>query len=108
MISLILFCFASMLNAVMDTLFDHFTTSIFRNLNPDFWDPMVSWKHCNVIPIIQYPIDAWHLMKSGMVIIICFSIVLYTPIINIYVDFLIFGVLWNIIFNLFFNKILLF
>jgi hypothetical protein len=36
---------AGFFNAIMDTLFTHYSSSVFRNLNPLFWNPEVSWQN---------------------------------------------------------------
>jgi hypothetical protein len=107
MVSLILFIIASILNSIMDTLFDHFGVSIFKKLNPNFWNPMISWK--NSKKILGYPIDAWHLVKSLFIICIIGAIIFYQPLISssLILNILIFGISWNIIFDIFYNIILI-
>ena len=119
MISLILVMLAAICNVVMDVISFHYTKSIFSKLNPKWWNPSISWKNKYVdwdggirtektIWGIKYPTaltDAWHLFKSTMIVLIVLSIVLYTPFINPLVDFVIIGIGWNVVFNLFYNKI---
>jgi len=102
MISLILISIAAIFNSIMDTLFDHFNVSIFKNLNPNLWNPMISWKTSKTI--LGYHVDAWHIFKSIMIILLILSIICYKQLINPYLDFLIFGISWNIIFNIFLIK----
>ena len=46
--------------------FDHyFEESIFRNLNPKFWNKEVSSDHAT--RIFSLKLDCWHLAKSGMI-----------------------------------------
>jgi uncharacterized membrane protein YbjE (DUF340 family) len=77
-------------SAVMDTLKDKFSVSIFKNLNPYFWNPAESWKNKyknrDKTQGKKYPeylsgltdsfSDAWHIFKFLIVvcIIIGFSI----------------------------------
>lgn len=112
--SILLFGLAAILNAVMDTLTYHFSTSIFKKLNPNFWNPEVSWKTAKYLPLTKYKLDEWHLAKSGMIISLALS--LTTALIPQWffydvwwfylVFFLILGVVWNGLFNLFYNSIL--
>jgi len=79
-IPIILYCISGALDAVMDTLKDHFSVSIFQNDNPYFWNPAISWKNkyidnnptlghrkINILGIsFNYPdalSDAWHIFK---------------------------------------------
>lgn len=102
--SLILFGLAAICNAIGDTLCYHFDTSIFRKLNPDFWNPQVSWNFCKIV--LGYHIDGWHLIKSLMIILITLSVAIAIrsqTTLPIWVIVLLYGVVWNIIFNLFFK-----
>lgn len=85
----VLMFIASIANGIMDKLMFHFTTSIFKDKNPLFWNPSVSWKnkwkHGNKSEgekfwgsstIFVWTTDAWHLFKSIMMNSIRFSIVL--------------------------------
>lgn len=107
MISLLLMVIAGALNAVMDRIAFTFKSSIFKNLNPYFWDVRQSWKNQWKQPLQQstnawyyfglyksryqenYPFsstflvwttDAWHLAKSLMLGLITTSIICYNPI----------------------------
>ena len=68
--------FASACNAVMDVLSFKFKTSIFKNLNDQYWNPAKSWrnKYKNKIPsqgpafilsttALSFLTDAWHLFQ---------------------------------------------
>lgn len=108
MLPLVLFALAALFNAVMDSLEEgHFTKSIFRNLNPKFWYKYESWKYVRKIPIINYPVDAWHISKTLMVM--CLSGAT-APSMTIFPDywlnFIALGVVWNIIFTVFYDHIL--
>ena len=45
MISLLLMMVAGALNAVMDRISFTFKSSVFKDLNPMFWDVKTSWKN---------------------------------------------------------------
>jgi hypothetical protein len=91
-------------NAVMDaTENENFHESIFKNLPKGFWYKRESWKHTP--KILGWRADAWHISKSLMVVCMVASVVLYHPLINKLVDFLLMGVLWNVAFNLFYHKL---
>jgi hypothetical protein len=105
MISYLLLALASICNSIMDTLTHHFSQSIFRNKNEEFWNPNVSWKFAFYLPYTKYKVDAWHLLKSAMIIFICLAIVFGNKL-NI-IDFILLGTLWNIVFNIFYNHLLI-
>lgn len=137
MISLMIWIFAAVCDAIMDTLVHHYSSSIFWrpkiskywNWNK-FWNPEYSWrnKYVDGVPEngfkklfwkINYPVqltDAWHLFKTIKIILLALSILLFNhkevllgceynwwsfPLV-----LLIFGVCWNSIFSLMYNKIL--
>ena len=104
MISLFFLCLASFFNACMDKLAWHFEKSCFAELDPKFWNPNVSWKFAR--KIFGYKIDAWHLFKSMMIICIALFVLNYNEMFGFWIDFIIFGLVWNGIFNIYFNKIL--
>lgn len=102
--SYILIALAAIFKAVADTCADHYSTSIFRHKDPNFWNKSVSWKYSK--RVFAYPIDGWHIANSLMI----FS---FLGLNNFkgyfsqwYWNFLIGGVLFVIVFNLFYNKIL--
>lgn len=110
---------AAICNAIMDKISFHYYKSIFVRYKPLFWYPQVSWKnkYINGNPMYGrrkflgfklHPAftDAWHFFKSGMIIFLVLAIVFYNPIVNIWIDIIIFGALWNIVFVQFFNNIL--
>lgn len=84
MITLIISCLvaiAGAANGIMDTLQFHYTKSRYAKLNPDFWNPAISWKRkykrnsdgSLVQPLVPayigsttwlvWTTDAWHLFK---------------------------------------------
>jgi len=94
---------ASICNATMDTLSHHFDTSVFKKLNPKFWNPNVSSD--KAFRIGTYKIDAWHLFKSTMIVLLSFAVVEYRPYNDWYVDVFLFGWFWNVTFSVFYDKI---
>lgn len=128
MISLLFWCLAAACCAVMDTLQYHFYSSkIYYTLRKPtqsyWWNPEFSWKNKY---IDRYPpnglrkwlwfdvpfTDAWHTFKSLMIVFICLSIAFFRMPVpetwyNIMLIFVVFGVFWNLTFNLFYNKILI-
>lgn len=117
MITIILTIFfialAAACKAVADTLKDHYDTSIFKNKDPKFWKPDVSWEYVGYIPFTKYHPDAWHLANTLMIwffdaAIVCVSIVAFEWKWYWYVaEFIAIGFLFISAFNLFYNRILL-
>jgi hypothetical protein len=104
MLSSLFIILAAIFNACMDRVEnENFYTSVFKKLNKNFWYKRESWE--TAYKIFGYKFDFWHLSKSAMVISLCLAIALYVPILGT-IDFVIFGLLWNLTFNLFYNKIL--
>lgn len=103
MISLILIMVAAIGNSMMDLLDERFESSIFKKLNPKFWSKAVSSQHAK--RVFGYKIDAWHLTKSTVIILLCLAAVLYKPCTTPLIDFIIMGAAWNLPFNLFYNRI---
>jgi hypothetical protein len=57
---------AAILNAIMDTLWTHYAVSVFKDLNPNWWNPNESWKTMpNFLGWVRF--DAWHIAKFGMI-----------------------------------------
>jgi hypothetical protein len=98
---------AAICKAIADTVRDHFSGSIFSRLNPRFWNPEVSWRYAKVPPLTKYKIDSWHLANSGMIVFFCAAIITYKPHLNWAIELVLAGAWFNIIFNLFYNKILI-
>jgi hypothetical protein len=133
MISLILIALAGALNATYEILFTGFNKSIFRNLNPEFWNPNESWIYKWDTPIKEYSeskwyyfgyaprykerfpysstvfvflTDAWHLFKSLMLGCIMISVVNYSVIVNPFIDFILIYVTFTFTFTIFFDYVL--
>src|SRR5713101_7530248 len=68
---LILIALAAIFYAIHEVVDNHFSTSVFKNKNPDFWDGQQSWKTAK--RIFKYPVDAKHLASSGMIVFLCLS-----------------------------------
>jgi hypothetical protein len=104
MISLLLFAIAALLDAFIDTLEEgHFQTSIFSKMNQNFWYKEESWKTARKIG--GYPIDAWHLGKSAMIVAVGFAITQYDTILNPTLDVVLYGVAWITVFNWGYNHL---
>jgi hypothetical protein len=92
---------AAVCNALMDIVEnENFHVSVFKNLNQKFWYKRESWKYAKQIG--GYKVDAWHLAKSLMIILICGAIVNYNPFIPV-IDFIILGTVWNLTFIIFYK-----
>ncbi len=120
--SMILVVLAAICNACMDTLVHHWDSSVFYKPNciennrwNSFFNPEKSSVSAYILPFTKYKVDAWHLLKSLMIILLVGAIVISLasepPIFNVwwfYLGlFIWFGILWNGTFNIFYNHILL-
>lgn len=107
---------AAICNAVMDNLYVYrIGGSIFNKYDAAFWCKDVSWNKAK--RVFGYKIDAWHLFKSAMIIFLCASAVVYHQLPNwwfhfsywwldAFKDMAACGIAWNMVFNLFYNKLL--
>lgn len=103
--NLLLWVVAAILNAAMDTTTHHYSTSIFKILDERFYNPNISWKYGYKFG--EYKFDFWHMCKSVMIILFAIFAINYKTFTNSFIlDLTILGVLWNLTFNLFYNKIL--
>lgn len=134
MLDLILFylsiSLAAFFNAVMDTLAHHYYTSVFRDWNckvlgrrfdERFWNPVKSSEQLDYVHIwfikTKYRPDAWHLAKSLMIIVWAVVAVKGAPYLlfvtlpkewmSVAGIMITIGFVWNAVFNLFYNKVLL-
>lgn len=98
---------AAISKAIADTLKDHYGISVFASKNPRFWNPDVSWKYAKFLPLTKYHADAWHLANSAMIVCMCAAVALHRPVWWWWAELLIAGCIWNLTFNLFYNKILI-
>lgn len=106
MLTALLIIAAGFFKAVADTLTHHYDTSIFRWKDRKFWDPSISWKYADYLKFTRYKLDAWHLANSGMIICFCGAFAVNESHLWWGWEFLIAGALFNVSFNLFYNKIL--
>jgi hypothetical protein len=107
LIAAVLILLAAICKATADTLAHHFDTSIFKNLDPQFWNPNIITK--TMPQIFGYPLDAWHLLNSGMIVFFIAAIPFHKKDkwqAAWYWEILIGGLLFNLVFNLFYNSIL--
>ncbi len=119
MLALILVILAGICNSVMDTVQFRFVMSRFFNLQkPLFWDPKESWvnKWKNGCPdngerffgsstFLVWVTDAWHLFQSLMLVCFALAIVTYSPMINWWVDAIIYHTAFGISFEIFWRYI---
>lgn len=106
MITITLLILAAIFKAVADTLQHHFDTSIFRNKDVRWWNPAFSWKYVKFIPLTKYRLDAWHLANSLMIVsFICFG-VFHESIYKWWIEIIAGGIIFNVVFSLFYNKLL--
>ncbi len=121
-ISLIFFGLAAVCNAVMDKIQFHFYSSVFRttHYNQKFWNPEISWRYAKKIPFTKYKVDAWHLHKSAMIIFQALAACSLLFMVQYKTEdlatwkiwaaaggiFICYGIVWNTVFNVFFNKLL--
>lgn len=104
MISAILLALAAICNAFMDaTENENFYESIFKVKNAKFWYKRESWKYAT--KVFGWKFDAWHVFKSLMIIFMCLAIVFYKSVFAWWIDFLIAGAVWNIVFVFVYHKI---
>ena len=123
------FILAAICNALMDTLQFHWYKFRWNNsVNTKYWNPAISWrnKYNNGNPIdgLRFKgmlgfmanfLDAWHLLKMIMIICFAFSVISFpysfqfcifnNNLLNGCLWLCILGIIWNIPFNLFYNKI---
>ena len=128
--SLIFITLAAICNAIMDTSVHHYSTSVFKKLKPEFWNGEISWKSKYIngdfnkgrvkwIFNLDKPVqltDAFHFFKMLMIIFICLSIMTFDKCASFIgceyqwysftIMLLIYGIIWNSTFSLFYNKIL--
>jgi|SRR5690606_1411570 len=114
MLSLITFILAIICYSIIETLIHHFSISIFSKLDPKWWNPTYSWKRKyemkptlfnKYISVIWS--DAYHLFKFIFLILTIASIVTYQTLTTFYIDLVIYWIVYSIVFNLFYGKLLL-
>ena len=121
-----------MFNAVMDKIDFNYTTSIFKNKNPKFWNLEESWKNQWKWPLRPYNswyyfglytpkyaenfpysntflvvlTDAWHLSKTLMLLCLSSAIIYYTPLITPIIDIFLMFCGFTVTFTYFYQYIL--
>lgn len=99
MIGAILILLAAICKAISDTIAHHKDTSIFKTSK--FWS-----NGGKIIPGTKYKLDGWHLSNSFMIVCFIAAAVLHRPVFAWYWEIAIGGVVFNLCFNVFYNKIL--
>lgn len=113
---IILLMLAGVSKAIADTLAHHFETSVFKNYSRSFFDPSISWLNKYIDhdfskginkKVFQPFSDAWHVVNS--IEICCLIAAIFIPHGNLYgfIGYVVAGIIYNLVFNLFYNKILL-
>jgi hypothetical protein len=102
----LLFIFlAAVFKSIADTLQHHYYNSVFERFNQNYWNPAISWKHVKFLPFTKYRPDAWHISNSLMIVSFllaaAFNDLAWHPVVVVVA----LGLWYNLIFNLFYNKI---
>jgi hypothetical protein len=98
---------AGVCKAVADTLQHHFQQSVFKWWDPRFWDGAVSWQYAHYLKFTRYKIDGWHIANSLMILFFCLAIAFHkTGRFDVFLEVIMYGGLFDIAFNIFYNKIL--
>ncbi len=130
-ISLSLLCYviSGILDAVMDITTQKYNASIFSHWNPKYWNPAISWENKYIdgdvnkgrrqinlgLFKINVPVqltDGWHLLKmlreilNVTAIIMAINVSMPFSLMHTIYLFILFGVTRNLMFSLFYNKIL--
>lgn len=106
--SVLLVILAAIFNACMDRVETviSFNNSVFSTLNPLWWSKANSADVVKKIPFTQYKPDFWHLCKSAMICLLLAVPFFYKPIIGGFIDYVLLGILYNVVFEQFYSKIL--
>lgn len=94
----VLIILAAFFNAVMDKTKDtiQYKSSVFKKWGK-FWNDEEPTKY---FWFTKYKLNAWHLSKSLMIICICAAMS------STIWEFIIYGIIWNLVFNFMYNKAL--
>ncbi len=98
---------AAICDALIDTLQHHWYKFRFKDkVDKQWWNPQISWqnKYNPDVMIVQLS-DAWHLFKTIKIILWVIAVVTYQIIINPLIDILIIGLIRNLVFSIFYNKV---
>jgi hypothetical protein len=114
---------AAIAKAIADTLIHHYTTSIFKYKDEQFWNPYISWQNKYVngdesqglksttilgirIPVFVPFTDAWHICNSTMLCSLLALPLFYQEQLPYYLDYIAAGIIYNITFKIFYHKLL--
>lgn len=111
MISIVGISIIALIQAMIETLKDKFFSSVFRNLNKQFWNPDISWTNKYVMNNpklgrkklfwkINVPVqisDAFHLFKTIQIIILAYITT------NTLLMFCIAGLTYNLVFGILYH-----
>jgi hypothetical protein len=95
-IKIVLIILAAICKAAVDTITHHPHTS---KLWGKFWDVKIG----PIVPYSRYRVNGWHLSNSLM--IVCFIVAGVLPGYKWYYDIPTLGIIFILVFNLFYNKI---
>lgn len=106
--AIILVIIAAIFNAIMDRVETTiaFNDSVFYKLNPLWWCKAQSADVVKKIPFTNYKIDCWHLSKSAMICSFLAIPFFYKPIIGGFVDYVMLGILYNVVFEQLYSRVL--
>lgn len=113
MITIILLVLAAMLNSAMDMNLNMYDTSVFSKLNPDIFNPTISWKNkfkngdrtqgpkfFGSTTFFVCFTDSWHFLKMLFINTIFLIISINVHILSWYYELLICNVIWGICFEI--------
>ena len=117
--SIIFVILAAFCNALMDVLSTRYDISVFRDSKYNkFLDWRISWKNKwkngSILngerfflssTWLVFLTDGWHLAKSLMLAFVSLAIIFYKPIFG-QVDVFLFCIIWGVVFEVSYNKIL--
>lgn len=104
MLTILWLIVAAIFKAVADTLQHHFSSSVFKSSNPNFWNPNESWKYAR--RVFSYPVDAWHLSNSFMIVAFILAAISHHQVIMTWwVECLLDGIVFILVFNFFYNRV---
>lgn len=131
MTALLFIILAGMFNAGYEIIFVAYKQSVFKNLNPQFWDPQSSWIYKWKYPLQIAPVkwyyfgfqprykerfpysssmfvwltDAWHCMKALMLACIMLAVITYEPMTTAFLDFIILYCAFTFTFTMFYEYV---
>lgn len=103
---IVLIVLAAVFKAVADTVADHYDVSIFKGKHPAFWDKTTAAQYAPFLRFTKFRLDAWHLANFAMIFCFCLCAVIHKPILHWFIELVIAGVIFNVVFNFFYNKAL--